>query len=270
MPQKLKLEILDGAQIGETVNVPGDKCSVGGKGSGSVLELSGLPYGIKLIDLVDAGRHWNVIEFEPGTVRLNGRQLKRRNKLGQGDEIVMPSNAAGVPFRVRVELETVKRQRTSLPIFENLNGTVVAAGAVYLMLFVAGGIYLTLTSSASDEVQILTVDDVSQALDADIARIGEDTVVPPAEFVLLSDEATRYFDLALFFAQDITLNERAELADDFRRYILLKFADAWRFEQQGRFSDAIAEYRAIVTAMGHRDLATTELALTKISQLETR
>ena len=82
--------------------------------------------------------------------------------------------------------------------------------------------------------------------------------------------ATNFEDLGIFLSQDISRTRKTELVERFNDKVLALFGDAWRLEQQGRFDEALQKYQKIVLIMGDHDLATIELALTKIQQLERR
>ncbi|MGR3615317.1 MAG: hypothetical protein ACU0BB_04680 [Paracoccaceae bacterium] len=271
MNQILKLEILDGSQVGQKVEVPSEKCSVGGQGSAADLELSGLPYGIKFIDLVNNGKHWSMVEFEPRSALLNQKQLKRRNKLSVGDEISLPSTTAGMPFRMTVELEAVKKQKSGSGdnILGKVNGTVMIVVVVYLLAMIGAGIFLVMNEKTSGTARQIAMSDVTSALDADLGKLSNDGAAHDAT-VPLTNRAANYDQLGLFLAQDISLARKSQLRDEFRNEITDLFSEAWRFEQQKRWGDAQAKYQRVAEIMGDRDLQTTELALVKARQANRR
>jgi len=273
MPQLLKLSIQDGPQVGQTIEVPGPRCSIGGKGSEADLELSGLPYGIKFVDLIDAGKAWTMVEFEPRTVLLNERQLKRRNKLTSGDTIWLPSTAKGQNFRLIVETENIKRAPSDTDkgsgALGQVNSTVIAGGAAYLVLMVVAGLYFTMNSSSGSSVAPIMAEDVVAALTSDIARIPERANSLSA-LVPLGEAATNFNDLGVFLLSDLSAPQKTDLETGFRGQVLDLFSEAWRFEQQGRWDEARGNYREIVQVMGDRDLETTVLALQRLNQIQGR
>lgn len=271
MNQILKLVIQDGSQVGQKIEVPSEKCSVGGQGSGADLELSGLPYGIKFVDLVLKGKNWTMVEFEPRSALLNQKQLKRRNKLSVGDEITLPSVTSGMPFRMVVELEAVKKTKDSSGgnILEKVNGTVVALAAVYVFAMIGAAMYLMANQSTGPASQEIVLSEVSTALEADLGKLS-DAVVGSNVSVPLSDSATSYTELALFLSRDIPLSRKSELRQDFTDKVMKLFSEAWLHEQQERWTDAQERYLRVAEIMGDRNLQTTELALVKARQASAR
>jgi len=271
MNQILKLVIQDGSQVGQKVEVPSEKCSVGGQGSGADLELSGLPYGIKFIDLVSKGKYWSMVEFEPRSALLNGKPLKRRNKLAIGDEISLPSVTAGMPFRMKVELEVVKKKKKegSGGGLEKANGTVIALAVVYVIAMFGAAAFFLANDTGNQGAPEIAISDINSALEADFGKLSNAVGARKVE-VPLSNRAANYSELGLFLSQDISLARKSELRQEFTSRITGLFSDAWRFEQQERWSDAKERYQKIASLMGDRDLQTTELALVKARQVSGR
>jgi hypothetical protein len=271
MPQLLKLSILDGPQVGQMVEVKGPRCSVGGKGSEADLELSGLPYGIKFVDLIDSGKAWTMVEFEPRTVLLNERQLKRRNKLSSGDTIWLPSTAKGQNFRLVAELETIKKQpgEKQASGVGQVNSTVLIGGAVYVLMMIGAAAYFTMNSGGGSGAPPIMAEDVQAALNADIGVLPARAEALNAP-VPLTEIAADFNDLGAFMISGMSAPQKTALESEFRATVLELFSEAWRFEQQGRWNEARANYRQVIQMMGDRDLQTTSLALARLNQIQGR
>lgn len=269
MSQLLKLSIQDGPQVGQTIEVPGPRCSLGGKGSDADLELSGLPYGIKFVDLVDQGKHWGLVEFEPRTVLLNKRDLKRRSKLSNGDTIWLPSTAKDQNFRLVVSLETAKKVSDgSDQGVGKINGTMLALGGAYMMMMLLVGVYFLLNPGSNNGQQVIEEADVAAAIAADISTV--DTTFQASFGVPLGDSAVDFDELREFLGSSLPGGEKDEIQTEFSNRIIALFAEAWRFEKQGRWSEARTIYRRVADLMGDHDLETTALALQRMNQIRGR
>jgi len=81
------LRAKDGPQIGQPIDVPAPGRSIGGRGSRSDINLSGVPAGLDLIVLEIKAGAWHLREVKPRTVLLNGKRLMRVNQISDQDEI---------------------------------------------------------------------------------------------------------------------------------------------------------------------------------------
>lgn len=267
MAQRLKLHILDGPLIGQSFEVPTGRCSIGGKGSDATLQLAGLPHGIRFIELVENNAHWGIAEFEQRTALLNQKPLKRRDRLSDEDTISLPSLTRGQPFRMRVEVELYKAEKSRKKA--KINPLILAGGGAYLMMMVLGALYFVMMGDKATGPTQLTMADVIGAVEADVAQAAANPPVGPDD-VLLDRTPTTYAQLAVFLASDAPQTRKAEMSRAYSDTIVALFSDAWRFEQQGRFDDARDRYQQAASAMGRRDLATTELALRRLNAIRAR
>ena len=273
MPDQLSFSVLDGPQVGETLTVTGTRASVGGKGSGADLEISGLPYGIKYIDLVQSGNVWSLVEFEPRTILINERKLKRRNKLSTGDIVWLPSLVDGQSLRLEAKLTAIKKD--SKPDGAEgeekkpMNPMIIAAIGVYVMLMLLGGAYFMMNSGGSGSGRgEVTIADVRDALTTDFEAIG--TVEAGALPIGLGTRPDSFVDLVGFMNSTLGNEEKDAIESEFRDRVVALFSEAWRFEQQGRYSEARDNYQQIIKMMGQRKLQTTSLALHQYGLIEGR
>ena len=271
MLDRLSLSVLDGPQVGETIQVTGSRASLGGKGSNADIELSGLPDGIKFIDLVGAGKSWTLVEFEARTVLLNERELKRRNRLSEGDTIWLPSFVSGQSVRLVAHFEAPPKASAASESLGKMNPKVMALLAVYLVLFLAAGLFFAMNDGGDGGGAPITAADVRAALEVDIAALDGDAALPGTT-VPLGEEPFDFADLAMFLNTGLPEDRKTELSDRFASRVTEMFAEAWRLEKQSRWDEARALYRKVVDLMvkGPAESQTTQLALRQYARIEGR
>ena len=268
MPDLLTLLVKDGPQIGQEISVPSEKLSLGGKGSGSEIELSGTPHGVQLAELKVMSGKWVIAEYMPKTILLNGRALKRKNFLKSGDEIRLPSLKKGQSIRYEVKLVFQKETKdTKEKSGSGIKPAYMIGGIAYLALMVVGMMYFALSgSSDGGDTARLGIDDVTKALEQDIASINSETSIIAGN-IALSDTPVNFEELKKFLNSGIEPERKQEIKDNFKQRILKLFSEAWRLEQQERWVAAKEQYERVVTTMADRHLATTNIALDRLREL---
>lgn len=264
----LTLQVKDGPQIGQEINVSSDKTSLGGKGSGSEIELSGIPHGVQFAELKVISGKWTIAEYQPRSILLNGRQLKRKNMLKTGDEIQLPSLKKGQSIRYQLNFVPQKKQKngneSSGPKIKPLY---LVLGVTYLMLMVMVGLYFVTTNGKNvEQVAEIGIVDVTSALNEDIAAIDTKVDIDSGN-IALSDMPANFEELKQFLASDINEERKLVIQNNFKQRILKLFSEAWRLEQQERNVAAKEQYEKVVTTMVDRHLATTIIALKRLNQL---
>jgi cbb3-type cytochrome oxidase subunit 3 len=264
----LTLLVKDGPQIGQEVPVTSDKTSLGGKGSGAEIELSGIPHGVQLAELKVMSGKWIITEYEPRSILLNGRQLKRKNLLKSGDEIRLPSLQKGQSIRYQVNLVAQKKQKEAKKkAGSGIKPAYLIGGVAYLVIFLMGMMYFAFTGSdKGEQAAQLGILDVSTALDEDIASINNGGSIATPN-IALSDFPVNFDELKGFLSSDIGPERKAEVKVAFKKKILNLFSEAWRLEQQERWVAAKEQYETILATMADRNLATTNIALKRLRDL---
>ncbi len=264
----LTLQVKDGPQIGQEINVASDKTSLGGKGSGSEIELSGIPHGVQFAELKVVSGKWTIAEFQPRSILLNGRQLKRKNLLKSGDEIQLPSLKKGQSIRYKIDLVAQKKQKeakdSSGPKIKPLY---LVLGVSYLMLMLMVGMYFVANGSKdSGLIAEIGMVDVTSALNEDIAAI-DTNVATNSGNIALSDMPVNFEELKQFLSSDMDAERKLVIQNNFKQRVLKLFSEAWRLEQQGRTVDAKEQYEKVLKAMGDPDLVTPAIALKRLNEL---
>jgi hypothetical protein len=268
MHDLLKFQVKDGPQIGQEVEVNEDKTSIGGKGSSSDLEFSGIPHGVQFAQIRLMSGKWTIAELIPKSILLNGRPLKRKNFIKSGDVISFPSLKKGSSIRYEVSLTPQKAEKEETEkTSSGIKPAYLIGGFVYLILFVIGALYFAMMGGEDDRRKaVLEISEVVAALDTDIASINSDEpIVSPN--IALSDTPTSFEELKKFLASSLGPERKSAIKGEFKQYIVKLFAEAWRLEQQERWVEAKEHYETIVTTMADRDLATTNIALARLRDL---
>lgn len=268
MHDLLKFQVKDGPQIGQEIEVEEDKTSIGGKGSGSDIEFSGVPHGVQFAEVRLMSGKWAISELVPKSILLNGRSLKRKNFIKSGDVIIFPSLKKGSSIRYEASLTPQKDEKDETEeASPGIKPAYMIGGVVYLMLFIMGALYFAMTGVGErKEVAVLEVSHVVSALDTDIASINTDKPVE-SQNIALSDTPLSFEELKKFLASSLEPERKSEIKGEFKQYIVKLFAEAWRLEQQERWVEAKEHYETIVTIMADRDLATTNIALARLRDL---
>lgn len=251
--------------MGQRIEVPSDKCSLGGKGSGAELELSGTPHGVEFGALRNTADGWLVSESKPRTLLLNDKRFKRKNVLKNGDVLKLPSLAKGQAIRYQIEVaEKAKKKTVSNPLAE-LNPTIVAGvGAYLMMMLLAFGYFFFFYSPADSGVSKLDVAALEEALDEDVSALMS-ADLSSVSAVALNESPASVSDLKKFLKsaqEDETAKQ--DYVGHFKTAMMDRFAEAWRLEQQGRFEEAETHYQTILSLLGDRHLQTTQIALERL------
>ena len=264
----LTLQVKDGPQIGQEINVPSDKTSLGGKGSGSEIELSGIPHGVQFAELKVVSGKWTIAEFQPRSILLNGRQLKRKNILKSGDEIQLPSLKKGQSIRYKLDLVAQKKQKsTTESSGPKVKPLYLALGVSYVMLMVMVGLYFVVNGSNNSEPEAeIGIVDVTSALNEDIAAIDMSVAIDSGN-IALSNTPANFEELKKFLLSDMDAESKLAVQNSFKQRILKLFSEAWRLERQGRNVDAKEQYEKVLKAMAGRDLATPAIAMKRLNEL---
>ncbi len=265
MAVKLSFRVLDGPQVDLVIEADGPKCSVGGVGSGADREILGLPHGFKYIEFEQKGDRWSVAEFKPRSTLINEKNLKARNVLREGDVIWLPSQVSGQSVRLKVALETIKKQSTSSGMsLKTMNPLILVGGAVYLVVFLGMAVYFSMSSEAPQENRQMQISDVRATITADIENANLEAA---SRKPTLSAVPGNFGELQSFLLSDIPEQRKLELSEAFRQLVETQFSDAWRLEQQNRWGEARAKYKRVIAIMGGHDLETTKLALRQLGRL---
>lgn len=268
MAELVELIVKDGPQIGQTIPIEGDECTLGGKGSGADIELSGIPYGVKFAQLKETGGKWIMIEFEPKSILLNDQHLKRRNQIKNGDFLRLPSLKKGQSYRYDISVVTQKKQKAAKdPSAPGMNTNMLIGGGAYLLLMVFGGLYFMMNSGSGDNTQgQLQITEVLAALDADMESIDQANL-SGNKALPLTNRPINFTELQAMLNENVTSEERDVVETEFKNKVLALFSEAWRMEQQGKYSKAADLYGRVVSIMVDRHLKTTEIALGRLSVL---
>lgn len=265
MAVKLSFTVLDGPQVDLDVDVVGHKCSVGGSGSGADREVLGLPHGFKYIEFEQKADVWSVAEFKPRTTLLNKKNLKARNKLRNGDVIWLPSASSGQSVRLKLVLETVKQKSSASGAdLKKINPMILLAGSIYLLLFLGGMLYFSMSGKDGSGLSGAQFEDVRGKISADIDNI---LLEGDPQRASLTDTPTNFQELRNFLLSDISATKKIEISETFKLMVERHFSDAWRLEQQKRPAEARDQYKKVIAIMGGYDLQTTQFALSQLGRL---
>ncbi|GLQ35945.1 hypothetical protein GCM10007939_22290 [Amylibacter marinus] len=269
MSELVELIVKDGPQIGQKISIPGDECTLGGKGSGADIELSGVPYGVKFAELKQTAGKWILIEFEPKSILLNDQHLKRRNTLKNGDFIRLPSLKKGQSYRYDLALTVPKKEKaTKEKSASAISPAILIGGGAYVVLMLLVGMYFMMNAGGNATSQgQLQISQVLTALDEDLKSIDTSKDAARME-VALSNRPETFNELKTFLQAGLSEEEKTALEEDFKNQVLTVFSDAWRMEQQEKYPDAAELYGKVIAIMVDRHLKTTEIALDRLSVLQ--
>ncbi|TRD17756.1 hypothetical protein FEV53_12835 [Palleronia caenipelagi] len=244
--------------IGERLKVPGTEASLGGKGSGAEIAVSGVAHGLKTAEFRISRGRWVLEEIAQGQVRLNGRRPGRRNTLKSGDAIAVPGILPKEPIRLEVEIERDKN-RSLLPVSLNLgkvNPQYVVVGIVYGLMFIFAAIYLRGGDEGRSTAQRA---EIGAILWAEIEAAGP---AANSEWILFDPTPQSFRDLRVVMASSLPEAERDAMAAKFVLTVEQRFAKARRLADIGLEEEAIEEYDLIIDLMDDdAELRTTQEAL---------
>jgi len=260
MPEKLTLDIRSGAMIGQRIEVTETELSLGGKGSSAGLVVSGVTYGVEVLELRQERGRWLLEEITTGLVRVNGKRPGRRNVLRSGDVFVLPGVRQDEPIEVEVILEKIKTG-SAVPIDIDLSGIKpqwVAIGLFYAVMLIGAGLVL----SADDDAGIRVARaDVGETLRGEIAAAELTSV----DGVLFAPTPTRFDDVLVVMASTLPPEVKQAYVDAFVVQIESRFAEARRLSDLGLDREAADLYRDLVEMLQHGDLDTTITALRELA-----
>lgn len=266
------LRAKDGPQIGQPIDVPAPGRSIGGRGSRSDINLSGVPAGLDLIVLEIKAGAWHLREVKPRTVLLNGKRLMRVNQISDQDEITLPGLNHGDTIRYGVEVDASaitdvanrksdKKKKEEASAFK-LSPAMMIGGGVYLAILIGAGLFFALRGGDSSDVVPFSKADLIAAIDEDIAQIREGSGSVGTTGLL--GRPRSFDDLGIYFASRKSEDEKASGVDAFRTEILDDFFTAWRLEQQNRWDEALLEYESLLQRASDRNLKTTNITLERL------
>ena len=267
MSEILHIHVQDGPQVGQKLPIPPEGATIGGKGSDADIELSGVPYGVRYAHLKNVAGKWNLIEFDPRSILLNSKPLKRKNVLKHNDQLVLPSLKKGQTIRLAVEVEVIKEKKVSKGDKPKINPMYLAMGGAYMVLMLLVVLYFAF-AAPSDQVSDgpFDISQVKLALDKDIEELSSQTY-EGAKLVVLGDGASDFSELRRLLGSTTDPITIKNYSDTFKSKVTRLFSDAWRLEQQERYDEAADSYQSIVNIMVDRNLKTTNIALQRLATL---
>lgn len=265
------LRAKDGPQIGQPIDVPIPGRSVGGRGSRSDINLSGVPAGLDLIVLEIKSGAWHLREVKPRTVLLNGKRLMRVNPVSDEDEITLPGLNPGEVIRYGVELDAsamkVVPEKSATKKKAGggfkLSPAMMIGGGVYGLVLIAAGLFFALGPDEAGEAPIFSKADLVAAIDEDISLIRDGSSKAGRSAGLLGRPRS-FDDLAIYFASSKSAEEKTAGVSAFRDEILADFFTAWRLEKQDRWDEALVQYESLLRRASDRNLKTTDITLERL------
>lgn len=267
MTELLHVHVQDGPQVGQKLSIPPQGATIGGKGSDADIELSGVPYGVRYAHLKNVAGKWNLIEFDPRSILLNAKPLKRKNVLRHNDQMVLPSLKKGQTIRLAIEVELIKEKKTSKSDKPKINPMYIAMGGAYVLMMVLVGMYFMLAAPKVTQTDgPFDITQVRVALDKDIEALSSQTY-DGERVVILGNGAADFTDLRRLLGSTTDPISIKNYSEEFKIKVTRMFSDAWRYEQQERWDEAAEKYQTIMNVMVDRNLKTTDIALQRLATL---